>query len=313
MPDYRRKNTSLEALLKGFEGGQKIGGASAMQYDDNVAKDSRAKTIQQMEDASRLERTREEAKLRRPHEERLEHIMQMNADTNAGYRSDQGRKMEEDARINKLKTLLGGGGADGKPLSNEAQKTSNLIDTARESINNTETLAKEHPYAYAAEQFLPNFVINRVGNSLGPLKDVADSKAAAKEAMQNVYTGAAATGEQVPAFQGFSGPGALDALLGKAKVADSVKDNLNTLQQGYERQGRTLTPEVLEAAELDDDPLAQTALEQQEAARAAKKEQKLRRLNPNDRALYDEISANPSHPNAAKAKQDLERKYGRIF
>ncbi len=216
-------------------------------------------------------------------------VAQQQADTMESYRRDQARRMEEESRIGKLKLLMGGGatGPDGKPLTNEAQKTSNLIDTARESLNNNETFSKEHPIASSLATLpLSGFFGKIIG---GPLKEATDNRSIAKEAMQNVYTGAAASGEQVPAFQSFAGPGIMDILSGKTAPNANVSDSLNSLQQGYQRQSRTLTPEAAAQNRLN---------------------QRLQKMAPQDRALYQEITANPNHPNAASARKDLERKYG---
>lgn len=250
------------------------------------------------------------------HHRAMEDIGRMNANTNAGYRADQAIKMEEDAKAAKLKMLLGGGtmGVDGKPLSTEAQKAYNSVDVARDSLNKTEELAKKHPYQYAAEAVLPGPLAGYAAKIFGgPLKEIHDSKGSTKEAFQSIITGAAASGEQVPTFQSFSGPGALDAIRGEVKSSDSVRDNLNTLQQGYARKAKTMTPEMLEVSGLEDDEIAQYALEQQELAAQAKKQQALQKLQPNEQALLQEAQANPTHPNAKKVILDLTRKYGNIF
>lgn len=250
-----------------------------------------------------------------PLKERHAAVEEQNAATMAGYRADQAHNMEEQRRVDKLKLLMGAGGggvgADGKPLSSEAQKTYNLADTARDSLNATEAFTKENPKASAIAS-IP--LVGWLGSKLGgPVKEAYDTRNSAKEALQNLYTGAAASGEQVPAFQSFAGPGIVDAWQGKGGVSDSTRDAINNFQQGLHRQVRPLTPEMLEAAEMEDDPMAQQLMQQQEAKAQMQQNAKLQKLSPQDRELYRHIAAEPNHPNAAAAKRDLERKYGKLF
>jgi hypothetical protein len=258
-----------------------------------------------------------------PFKERATQVAEQNARTMEGYRADQARNFDEQRRVDKLKLFFGGGGAagpDGKPLSGDAQNKSNLVDSAREALNTTETLAQEHPKTAALQagiQALPfgsNIANSLAGFTGGTFKKINDSKGITKEAMQNVDTGAAATGDQSAMFKNWSGPGVLDILNpSNGGSSEGVRDKLNTMQTGYSRQARTVTPEMLEAAEMEDDPIAQQAMEQQDQRAQAKQQQKLSRMNPQEQQLYQEIKANPAHPNAAKAKLDLERKYGRLF
>lgn len=238
-------------------------------------------------------------------------VAKQQANTMEQYRQDQARRLEEESRLGKLKLLMGGAGADGKPLSNEAQKTFNLADTARNSLNSTEAFTKEHPIATAMSG-LPGagFVSKIVG---GPMKEAYDTRAGAKEALQNLYTGAAASGEQVPAFQSFAGPSFLDALRGKGDASPSTRDAINTFQNGMQKQAKPISTDMLQAAGMQNDPIAQQALKQQEQASQARQQGILGKMQPQEQQLYQEIKTNPTHPNAAKAKLDLERKYGRIF
>lgn len=234
-----------------------------------------------------------------------------NAQTQEGYRRDQMRLQDEQIKLNKLKVLMGGGGGagvDGKPLSAEAQKYSNTVDVGRDGLNRTESLIKENPRTAILEKFTPGFVATLTG---GKLKEIADSKAVTKEAMQSLITGAAASGEQVPAFQGWSGPGIMDIVKGGGD-SSSVRDTMNTLQQGYKRQSLGMNPEMLKAAGMQNDPVAQQAMQQQQAASQMKQQQKLSQMAPEDAELYQEIQGNPQHPKAAAALTHLKRKYGAL-
>lgn len=241
-------------------------------------------------------------------------IQQQNADTQEKYRQDQ-------VKGALLKTLLGGGVAGGeKPLGSEQQKASNLIDTARNSLNTTEAIAQKNPKTTAAQTLLQN--IPKVGDPLsnliagvagGPWKEFRDSKASTKEAMQNAYTGAAASGEQIPAFQGWAGPGALDILKGNTDTSAPVRDAMNSLQNGLQRSQKSLDPLMVKAAGLENDPIARQVMMQQQQAQMQNKEKALKALSPEDRSIYDEIQRNPTHPNAGKYKQKLMRRYGSIF
>jgi hypothetical protein len=277
-------------------------GAEGVQQQMNHSADSKLKQLLQ---SNQLAQENKQLAETGRHNLASEGVAKQQADTMEQFRKDQ-------IVLQKLKTLFGaaGLGEDGKPLSNEAQKTSNLADTARSSLNDTESMIKESPRMAVAEQFIPDFVINKIG---GPLKQLKDSKASTKEAMQNLYTGASASGEQVPAFQGFSGPGITDILAGGDKISSAsngTRDAINNFQKGLKRQTKTMSPEMLKAAGLENDPMAQTALHQQQAAAAAKREKQLSALSPEDRQLYQEIQANPAHPKAAAARQHLARKYG---
>lgn len=256
----------------------------------------------------------EEANLRRPHEQSMEQIAQQNADTNERYRLDQATKMQEDARKAKLGLLFGSGGAGGATgaptMGAEAAKTSGLIDAARQSLNSTADLTAANKGAAIAERLTPNFAVDMIG---GKMKDIRDSRSVSKEAMQNVYTGAAASGQQEPSFQAWSGPGVMDIIRGNTSGGAGVRDALNTVQQNIVRQAPTPNPDILKEAGMQDDPLAQSLLKKQMDSAKVRDDQKLRNVPPAERALIDEIKANPSHPNAEKAKQDLMRKYGNIF
>lgn len=260
-------------------------------------------------DANREENSR--------HNREMERIGSQQANTTEGYRKDQATKMQEEARAAKLKLLFTGGTGEPK-MSMEAQKNSNLVDTARESLNNTETLLEEHPIAGTFQtglQAIPvigDGISNMAAGLLGGnLKKIRDSKASTKEAMQNLYTGAAASGEQVPAFQGFSGPGALDIARGNIKgTTDTTRDALNTFQKRAGAATPRLNQEMLDVSGLGQDPIGTTVLRQQQEAMQAAREAKIQKMDPQDRTLYSEIMANPGHPNAVRAKKDLERKYG---
>jgi hypothetical protein len=258
-----------------------------------------------------------------PFKERAASVAEQNARTMEGYRKDQAHNYEEQRRVDKLKLLMGGGaggvGPDGKPLSNEAQKTSNLVDSAREALNKTEDLSKQHPYVAAAQtglQTLPwgsniaNSVAGLVG---GSFKELNDSKGITKEAMQNVDTGAAATGDQSSTFKNWSGPGVMDIFSGNAANSEGVRDKLNTMQTGYNRQAKTLTPEMLQAAEMDDDPIAQQAMAQQETRGQQKLQEKLQKLSPQDQEAYKWLQANPGDPAAPHIQLKLKRRYGNLF
>lgn len=252
------------------------------------------------------------------HNRAMERIGSQQANTVEGYRTDQGDKMKEDARRDKLKILLTGGTGDPK-VSGEQQKVLNLADNARQGLNQTEELLQKHPIAGTAQTALQSIPLigDAVSNGIagiagGPFKAIRDSKANTKEAMQNLYTGAAASGEQVPAFQGFAGPGALDVLTGNVNTSGGTRDAINTFQQRQKKAMPRLNNEMLQAAEMADDPIAQQALKQQEDAIAAAKQAQLSKMRPQDRLIYDEIQANPQHPNAQKAYRDLVRRYGNL-
>ncbi len=229
-----------------------------------------------------------------------------------GYRTDQGTHMREGDKVDKLKALLGGSGGTAGTTSADAQRLHNLVDTGRQSLNTTEDLAKEHPIAYAAESITPQFLVNKIG---GNMKKIADAKAGTKEALQNAYTGAAASGEQVPAFQGWSGPGVWDALSGNVNQDGSaqIRDSMNTLQQGTKKQTRGLSPEMANAAGLGNDPMVKQHLAEQAQRAEVAKQQQLMKMDPIDRALYEDIRAKPDHPARKNAETFLTRKYGAIF
>ena len=262
-----------------------------------------------------------ELKAQERHNKEMEAVAKQNAATTESYRGDQARNMEEQRRAEKLKLLIGGSGVGGVgTMSGEAQKISNLADTARSSLNNTEDLAKANPKTAAAQTALQSipFAGDAISNTLagligGKFKEVRDSKASTKEAMQNLYTGAAASGEQVPAFQGFAGPGALDIMKGNVDTSGNTRDAINNFQQRQQKAARPLSPEMLQAAGMQNDPIAQQAIAQQSQAQAAAKQQALSKLSNEDRMLLDEIQKNPAHPNAGKAMQSLKRRYGNIF
>lgn len=289
-----RKDMLLQMLQGGLEKGLGIGAAGAkqsMEHDSDLAKLARQ---------AELEKPYKDADS--DYKNRMANVAQQQANTMEEYRKDQ-------MRISKLKELLGGGGGD-KPLSGEMQKTSNLIDAGRQSLNSTEDLLKQHPIAGALEQITPGFVSSKVG---GPLKKIADSRANTKEAMQSVYTGAAASGEQVPAFQAFSGPGIMDILSGNVDTSQPIRDAMNTLQQGYKKQKRVMSPEMLKASGMENDPLAQQALQQQQASADSEMQRRLSMLSPGDQEIFKAIQAEPNHPNSAAHKQRLVRRYGNIF
>jgi len=281
---------------------------------------------QQPFDAEKSEKDRENARLMHSgtlmenerHNREMERIGSQGANTTEGYRRDQAKKMEEDARSAKLKLLIGGPAGDGK-VGAEQQKVINLSDSARSSLNETERLAKENPKTAATQTALQSIPL--VGDGLsnflsglagGKFKEVRDSKAHTKEAMQNLYTGAAASGEQVPAFQGFSGPGALDILQGNTDTSGNTRDAINTLQQRQRKAQPRLNQEMLDVSGMGQDPIAQQALKQQTEAAQAALAQRISRMSPQEQEIYREVMRNPSHPNAAKAKQDLERRHGRL-
>lgn len=246
-------------------------------------------------------------------------VARQNAGTNERYRNDQAVNMEDQRKAEKLRLLFGGGaggvggiGSDGKPLASEAQKASNLVDAARSSLNNTEKLAQEHPKTAALEAMLPNIIANPLASLFGgKFKEVNDSRGMTREAIQNVKTGAAATGNQQSSFQNWSGPGALDIINGKASDGSGqLRDDLNTMQTGLLKQSRVISPEMLEAAEMQDDPMAQQAVQMQQQAAQQKTQQKLQTFAPADRAAYEWLQANPQAPEAAGIRTKLQRRYG---
>lgn len=252
------------------------------------------------------------------HNREMERIGSQQANTTEGYRRDQATKMEEDARKEKLKILLGGNSAGGA-VSGEQQKTLNLADNARNGLNETESLLKEHPIAGAIQtglQSIPlvgDVISNTVaGVGGGAFKAIRDSKASTKESLQNLWTGAAASGEQVPAFQGFSGPGALDIARGKVDTSGGTRDAINTFQQRQQKAMPRLNQDMLNVSGMAQDPIAQQALKQQQEAAQFAREQKLQKMDPEDRADYQEAIANPQHPGSRAAIQYLTRKYGNL-
>jgi hypothetical protein len=231
------------------------------------------------------------------------------------------RRRQDEIWNKQLELLIKGTGVGGAGVGSEQQKLSNMADVARNSLNNTESLVKQNPKTAGIQTLLQSVPL--IGDPLanaaagvigGKFKEIRDSKASTKEAMQNLYTGASASGEQVPAFQGFSGPGAMDAFRGKVEgTSDNTRDALNTFQQKQLQKQQMLTPEVVKVAGLDQDPVAQQIMRQQQEAQAALRQQKIQKMVPSDQQLYQEIAGNPGHPKAAKAKQYLERKYGPVF
>lgn len=309
MADYTssKYNALMGLLGKGLSEGAQAGSAGFLQQmrgDQDLDRQTRMQAFEQPFKQGQLD------------------VAKQQANTQEQYRQDQARHMAEQDKEAKLKLLLGVGGVggDGKPLGAEAQKVSNLIDSARDALNKTETLSTQNPKTAAAHTFIQGLPFGgSINNSLaswlgGAYKNINDSKGITKEAMQNVDTGAAATGDQSATFKNWSGPGVMDILSGHAPDnSGAVRDKLNTMQQGYGRQGRTISPEMLKAAGMENDPIAKQALAQQDARQQAARQQALSRLAPEDQQLYQEIVSNPGHPNAAVARRDLERRYGRIF
>lgn len=251
------------------------------------------------------------------HNREMERIGSQQANTTEKYRQDQDTKMREDARKEKLKILLGGGA--GGAISGEQQKTLNLADNARAGLNETERLLKEHPIAGTIQTGLQSIPLvgDAVSNAIagvggGAFKQIRDSKANTKEAMQNLYTGAAASGEQVPAFQGFAGPGALDVARGNVETSGGTRDAINTFQQRQQKAMPRLNQDMLNVSGMAQDPIAQQALKQQQEAAQFAREQKLQKMDPEDRADYQEAVANPQHPGSRAAIQYLTRKYGNL-
>lgn len=254
------------------------------------------------------------------HNQAGEGISKQQADTMERYRRDQAEQMREKEKVDKLKLLLGGGvggatTAEGKPLSMEAQKVSNLVDAGRSALNRTEQLAKENPITAAVQAGTPQFLANPLAKFLGgKFKEINDSVGMTREAMQNVKTGAAATGQQAASFQNWSQPGVLDILRGNiGEGSNQLREDMNLMQQGFQKQARTVSPQMLEAAGLQNDPIAKQALQQQETAIQQRQSQIINKMEPADQELYKDILAQPGHPNVRPAKQMLERKYGKLF
>ena len=252
------------------------------------------------------------------HHRAVEATQQQQADTMEEYRIDQGARMDSQNTTDKLKLFLGGGA--GGTIGAEQQKNSNLVDAARNSLNASENLVKENPKTYGAYKAIQGIPL--VGSSLanlgagwggGKFKEIRDTEAIAKESMQNVMTGAAASGEQVPAFQGFSGPGAWDAFQGKAGNSDNTRDALNSFQQRQDKSKPKMTPELMQAAGLANDPIAQAAIKQQQASEAASLQQKMQKVAPQDQEAAQWLRQNSAHPDAAGVKRKLALKYGNIF
>lgn len=290
----KNKDTLLQMLSGGLNKGLEMGSSGAQQSMKSQA--------EMEKQSAQLEAEKPYKDSEVQYKNRMAGVAEQQANTMEEYRKDQ-------IRIDKLKQLFGGAGGD-KALSGDAQKTSNMIDTARQSLNGTEELLKKHPIAGVVEKVTPNFVANLFG---GPLKAVNDSKNQTKEALQAVYTGAAASGEQVPAFQSFSGPGISDILQGNVEQGDSARDAMNTLQQGYTKQKRVMSPEMLKAAGLENDPVAQQAMQQQEASQMAEQQKKLSRLKPEDQQAFQWLQLNPTDPASAGIKLKLQRRYGNLF
>lgn len=302
---------TLQELMMGMLSKGAEQGSEAVRGMQKHQADLRSLLAGKQEDMARQQAQQE---WESPYKQAAADAAMMNARTMEAYRADQAARMEDQSRNERLKLLLGGGtggvGADGKPLSNEAQKTYNTADIARDSLNQTEAFTKEHPYASAAAAILPGFASKFIG---GSVKQAYDTQNTAKESLQNLYTGAAASGEQVPAFQSFAGPGFLDALQGKSGDTSTVRDSINTFQQGLQRQTRPLTPELLQAADLQDDPIAQQAMSQQNAAAQAKQQAQLAKMAPQDQEAHKWLQANPADPAAHSVRQKLSRKYGNHF
>lgn len=258
------------------------------------------------------------------HNKELEGISHQQADTNEMYRQAEQNKMDQEARNKRLEILLkgggggGGAGTSGGGMSSEAQKASNLVDVARNSLNETERLAKENPKtaaAVTAMQSLPMIggpLANMAAGIMGgDIKKVRDARAASQEAFQNLYTGASASGEQVPSFRGFSGPGAGDILSGNVEGStNAIRDTLNAFQQRSAKKQTELSPEVLDAAGLSNDPVAQLVLKQRQDQAQAEQMDKMSKIAPEDQAKLDGITKNPSTEEARSSMQELSRKYG---
>lgn len=315
----RNRRAAEQDLL---QSGATIGAQAHQNSEDNKLRELlQSRQLQAKADADALELPFKESD--REYKNRMAGVAEKNASTMAGFREAQDAHYQEQEKIAKLKTLFGGGamGPNGKPLSSEAQKASNLVDSTRSAINNTEKLALESPKTAAAHGVISKvpFVGNHLATGLagflgGDLKKIDDSIGIARESIQNVKTGAAATGHQAASFQSWNSPGVLDVLRGQPGAGfDQVKDDLNTMQQGLKRQAPAMNEDMLEAAGLSDDPLAQEALRQQQLVRQQQIDEKRKSVTPEHMQLYQEIQANPGHPGAQNAMQDLVRRYGDIF
>ena len=237
------------------------------------------------------------------HNQELEKVQGQQTSNTGQYHNALVQDLSERRLIDKYKAL--GIGANGKPLGNEAQKSHNLLTSAENSLQDTKKLVDENPMAAIGEKVLPNGILSLLG---GNMKRIMDSKSVTKEALQNYATGAAASGEQVPAFQSWSGPGIGDIVRGDTGPTPEMSRTISTLKQGYSSPEHKVSQEQLDFLKLGNDPAARALVQQgstRDAAMAAPQGP-----SPEDAAALQFIQdpRNQAHPKAAAVAAKLKAK-----
>jgi hypothetical protein len=142
------------------------------------------------------------------------------------------RALKRELATKQLEALLGKKGA-------ETSKQRGFIEAAEQSLNTVDSLTKENPKAAFIERIMPDALTHLIG---GKLKEISTAKGFAKESMQSAITGAAAAGEQVPTFRGFSGPGLTEIVNGENSAAgDPVRAGLQTMKKNLPGGGASPT------------------------------------------------------------------------